>query len=268
MANRNNTLYSDSYIKRNIHIAYIIQGGKIISIASNTLRSMTGLDYNHKYTTDSACHAEMACIKNIKMCNREKTFKKKLVLYSLAFKVITDNNGNIIEYKLQSGKPCRSCAYNLIRYNIKKIWFSNHNSEIEELCLDNKVAESSVISSGSVIKLNFNRIYNNFPYKLFDMLQDSRCNTLILPRKDAIFKIGTGNIVLFQYYNKKIKKMCNIKVNITDIEINNTYHQFIRNIMTNNIISFANTYRQFVNMYKHMLKKTKTYIMIHFTKIN
>lgn len=238
-----------------------MQGGKIMSIASNTLRSMTGLEYNHKYMTDSSCHAEMACIKNIKHCNREKIFKKKLVLYSLAFKVITNNDGHIINYILQSGKPCRSCAYNLLMYNIKKIWFSNHNSEIEELCLDVKVAETSVISSGSVIKLDFNRIYINFPYELFDLMLDNNCNMLILPRKDMVFKIGIGNIILLQYYNKKMKKIYNIKANITYIEIGNTYHKFIKNIMTNNIISF-------VNIYKHMLKKTKTYAMIQFTKIN
>ena len=257
VANRNNTLHSKSYVKRNIHVAYIINGGKIISISSNSLRSMSGIDYNHRYTTDSTCHAEMGCIKNIKQCNRNKIFNKKLVMYSLSFKVVSDNDGNIFEYKLQSGKPCRSCAYNLLRYNIKKVWYSNNNSEIKALNLDNNVASTSVISSGSIIKLDFNKIYFNCPSNIFDIIKDNKFGTLILSRKDTVFKIGMDNIVLFQYYNKETKKVINCKVCIIEIKVSNTYHMLIKNMN-----------KQFINMYKNMLKKTKTYIMIKFTKIN
>lgn len=250
MANKDNR-----NIKRNIHIAYIIQGGKVISMSSNSLRSMSGLDYNRRYTNDSTCHAEMACIKNIKRCNREKVLKKKTILYSLAFKVTVDSNNNI-NYKLQTGKPCRSCVYNLIRYNIRNIWYSNNNSELIKLYLDNNVAVSSVISSGSIIKLNLNRIYINFPYKLFNMIKNDNHNTLVLSRHNNVFKIGIGNIVLLQYYDEIDKKIHNCKIEIIETYINRSYHSIIKLIPN------------YINTYKYILKKTKTYILIKFIKIN
>jgi deoxycytidylate deaminase len=258
-ANKYNPYYSKSYLKRNIHIAYILQGGKVISMSSNSLRSMTGLNYNHIHTNTTACHAEMACIKNIKYCNREKILKRKLTLYSLSFKVISDTNSKIIKYKLQSGKPCRSCAYNLIRFNIKKIWYSDNNSEIKELLLNEYSASLSNVSSGSIINVNFNKIYNSFSYTLFNMIKDNKYKSLILPRKKTIFNINKNCIVLLQFTNKN--KKYNIKVLIKNTDIDASYHNLVRKIQN------SYTYKNNLNMYKQILKKSKTYILIDYVII-
>lgn len=255
--------------KYNIHLAYILQGGHVVSIATNSLGGTSGINSNRRFGNDCSCHAEMGCIKNIKRCNREKFFKKKFIMYSLAYK-ITIKSGIILECELTSAKPCRSCVLTLAKYNIKKIWHSTSDRALEYLDINKTVSITSEISSGSVMNVNINNLYDHYDLPTFSQIIDGTKTIEIFPRKGMILCIVESDILVLQYTKNK-KKYCK-KIIVKNISVGTQFQKLIRNLPNKKkymLNPFIRSDDKLIKMYKHMLKKkkTKTYVMLKFESI-
>jgi len=83
-----------------------------------------------------SCHAEIKALKMwISMHCKSANLKilKKITLYSLKAKL--DDNMNLI---LSYGKPCLRCHQSLIKWNIKKVYYSNDEGSIIQCNNDTK----------------------------------------------------------------------------------------------------------------------------------
>ncbi len=121
-------LKESSQSHQSFHAAFLVKGGKIFSIGINSMKGnaisstyVSRKEDRLSYTYTAGIHAEMACLSKVK--------HKKYNMNEFSMIVIRVNNNG----EVSNSRPCHNCCWHLGRYNLKKIYHSNAEGEIEKM---------------------------------------------------------------------------------------------------------------------------------------
>jgi tRNA(Arg) A34 adenosine deaminase TadA len=265
--------------RNRIHVAYLKQGGHVVSVASNTLNGTAGYITDFRFRNGCTCHAEIGCIKNVKYCNRQRLFSKGLSLYSLAYTLTTKNG--VVNTVLSNGKPCLICLVTMINIGVSRIYYSDDDGQIQRFdpaSLNGRRTDGlnqpkeffnlAHISAGYILNIEYNKLFEN--YNLFNYINRTEKQIDIFPRKKILFGLLQSDIVVFRYFDGKDYR--NQKVKILEIKIGDRYTDLIRNIADTDLRLFdplGRTKQELVKVYKKFIsnRKTKNYLMCRFMNI-
>jgi len=104
-----------------LHYSGIYKNGKPLFVGSNHLRST----YNGECICYST-HAEMDVLHKVLKCYTQQPFKDVIDLKSYSIVVVRfGKDGN-----LRNSRPCNHCLDTMIKYRIKKIFYSTDNGDV------------------------------------------------------------------------------------------------------------------------------------------
>lgn len=246
-----------------VHIAYIVQGGSIISIATNNFSGTSSVISKHTRTHSTchtSCHAEIGAIKKIKFCNRNKILNKKTTLYSIAYRIEHDSNGTIISCSLYNGKPCRDCAIQIVLHNFNNICYSTSDS-IKTIKLKHEDSmkdfiQSSIYSSGRTININLNEYYSLITPEFINCINQHKI--IVLPYIDLIKRIKMSAIIINYVMNDAND------VNIDKKQYLNGQIKHIKRYDSLNLITNHTNKNEIDYLFiKLHIKKNKNYLVIY-----
>lgn len=267
------------------HVAFIIKGGKVICVKTNSLTGVSKVIKTKNNVIGNSCHAEIGSIKAyMSTYHKKRKYRNcKLVLYSVAFKLVCDSDGNILSMYMSNAKPCKNCSSNIVscKINFHTVVYSNHLNNIDNQFNFTKVRVRE--SARDYININMDSYLLKSSYKNYKLYRyyskeymkyvsksvKNRDNRLIQTMKNSKYMI-----VPYDLYFREIAKNDVVVVELFGNQksrikiINKTVGDSIKSLydsidIDNYNIAFINN-KNDIKKYKKMIKCKTKFVLIEY----
>lgn len=267
-------------------------------MSTNSLAGVKKIVQRKNNIAGNSCHAEIGTIKSyLSTYHKHRKCHDNLTLYSVAFKLTCDDEGNIVSMYMSNAKPCKKCSHTITNCKIdfRTVIYSNDFNNIN---VQNNFTKTRIRSTcRDYININLNAYLLKSSYKNYKLYTyySKKCTLINVDRKVLKNEINNNKYIVLPYdvYFREISKnsllvielssKAKVRVQIKNTTVGTSVKALCKYIKTNNVKSkFAkstksaklncafieNTSKHCINNYSRNIieKSFDQYVLVEYEK--